>query len=214
MKMKKILFSVVLIIVAMAFTTNLYATPIPLPWLEFGNNFIWDSNSNMLTGDSTLVDGIRYTDNSSIPPPVFPSPDPALWSDVIISLSFDGNNTNDTLTITDGVTTWLSANLDIIGSPIDPLTPGTITVKVELSGLNIATNMGSQWADEFASRIYSTTYPANMLIGWFGYSDLGGGVYRLNGGGKIAPVPEPGTLILLGSGLIGVAFYARRRKVS
>ncbi|MBI4682167.1 MAG: PEP-CTERM sorting domain-containing protein, partial [Nitrospirae bacterium] len=29
--------------------------------------------------------------------------------------------------------------------------------------------------------------------------------------GKLEPVPEPGTLMLLGSGLMGVAFYRRRK---
>ena len=39
--------------------------------------------------------------------------------------------------------------------------------------------------------------------------------FAVNGNydGVAAPVPEPGTLMLLGSGLAGVAFYAKKKKV-
>ena len=42
---------------------------------------------------------------------------------------------------------------------------------------------------------------------WFAGDTLGGG-----DGGSTAPVPEPATLLLLGSGIIGLALYGRRKK--
>jgi len=39
-----------------------------------------------------------------------------------------------------------------------------------------------------------------------------GGLTMLVGVTDVAPIPEPGTLMLLGSGLAGVGFYTRRRK--
>ncbi len=216
--MKRIILICLLTVVSvMLITTNIYATA--LPWLDFGDHLIWNSHQNTVTsghlgdyGDYTFVKSLTYKDGSITPPPIFPPSDPVLYTPVSLSISFDGDNTNDYLKIG----TWLSANLEVTGAAPDPLSasPNPFIVKIKSDGLTVDTGAGSRWADEFFQSIdFSLLYPAELRIAWLGaYIDLGGGLYDVNAVGKVNPIPEPGTLMLLGSGLMGVAFYHRRRK--
>ncbi len=214
--MKRIILICLLTVVSvMLITTNIYATA--LPWLDFGDHLIWNSHQNTVTagslGDGGLafVKSLTYKDGSIVPPPFFTPSDPVLWSPVSLSISFDGDNTNDYLKIG----TWLSANLEVTGPAPDPLagSPNPFDVKIKSDGLIVDTGAGSRWADEFFQSIDSSLlYPAILKIAWLGSHNLGDGIYLLDAPGKVAPIPEPGTLMLLGSGLMGVAFYHRRRK--
>jgi hypothetical protein len=47
---------------------------------------------------------------------------------------------------------------------------------------------------------------------WSENDYLGGESYALAGGGTLAPIPEPGTGLLLALGLVGLAFGGRRRR--
>ncbi|MBI4682132.1 MAG: hypothetical protein HY757_03410 [Nitrospirae bacterium] len=208
--LKRIICIVLLIAAAMLFTETAHASNSYLPWLDFGSTFIWDSNTKTLTNDgfSTYVNSLTYLDGTSSGPPSVSPSDAVLFSSVVFSISFDGDNTNDTLSITSGGTTWLSANLDIIDVTPDPLTgtPNPYTIMLKKNGLTVANGQGSQWADEFYDTINSSlTDPAFMNIAWSDASiDLGNGKYKINAFSKIAVpppvVPEPVSSTLFAAG--------------
>lgn len=208
-----------LLIMALIFVIPLtIAIPVhALPWIDFGSTFIWDDGNKILTNDgpSTYVNSVTYMDGTTAIPFPWPPADGVLGSSVSLNLSFDGDNTNDFLTVTGMGTTWLDADLEIMGAMPDPLSasPNPYKVKIESSGLVVGTGLGSRAIDEFFSRLDMTNlYPAELSFAWIGNSPLGGNIYKINAAGKVNPVPEPGTMMLLGSGLAGIAVYARRRR--
>jgi len=206
--MKKLILCAILVVTAMLVTTNIHATT--LPWLDFGSNMYWDSNTNTLSdGGLSYVNSLTYRDGTIVPPPFFPPSDGILFNQVTFSISFDGSNSNDWINIG----SYFYANLDVVGSPIDPLNsaPNPYVVNIASSGLLLDTGNGSQWADEMGDVLnLSLLYPARLNLAWLGSStDLGNGLYQINANGKVAPIPEPGTLILFGLGLVGL-FYVRR----
>ncbi len=105
-----------------------------------------------------------------------------------------------------GFTTW---SISTAGSTlVDPATPLIINFKYTLLGADrYSSGSGTDWAwDEAqgANSPWSQTY--NLT-----YLQLNPLQFDISGG-STAPVPEPATLLLLGSGIVGLALRGRRKK--
>ncbi|MBI5742108.1 MAG: PEP-CTERM sorting domain-containing protein [Nitrospirae bacterium] len=118
-------------------------------------------------------------------------------------------------TTSDGTIRWeVSGGSTLINSTNDPI---IIDVNFKLlsssmyyyGSASLAGESGdwewdeAQGANTSWSQKYILQGPGIGSIGPFNVPDISGGS---------TAVPEPGTLVLLGSGLVGVAFYARRMK--
>lgn len=197
--MKKRLFSGIIGILSIfMLSSNSFA--VPYPHLDFGFNFNWDgsnySDAFVLTGTATYVDGSMGIDAITN-------------SFVELNLSFDGAQ-NDTLTIAN----WFTADIVITSEAFDPvgMTPNPYTAKLD-NVVALAPAGTSQWLDEFMASINPAyNYDGQLLLSFMSANPLNDGTYLINGAGKIAPIPEPSTILLLGSGLVGLAFYNRRKK--
>ena len=199
-KTKKIFIALSIVALLFISAGPSYSANDPLPWLNFGNNLIWDSNNSTLTNDpSVYVTSVRYLDNSAAN---IYSGDPVLANiifspfsidPVAVDLSISFNGIDDDylkLLATDGSgITWFSANLDVSG-PAPGLSTGLQNYLIKSNGLSVASSAGSRWADEFSSIIdLSATNPAVLGVSWNGISsDNGNGVYQINAFSKLAAV--------------------------
>lgn len=199
---------VFVVAVVMSFANQAKATL--LPWLDFGTQFTWDGSSLYTDQTSTTeyVTTVTYNDLSSDGYP-FPS-DPVIGSEVTMSLSFDGTS-NDWL----NVAGWFSADIIITNPSFNPIgSPLPSPYTAMLNNIVYLGSVGSQWWDEFSATLNpANTYDAELILGFTGSRDTGGGTYLVNGSGKVAPIPEPGTIALLGIGLAGLVGVGVRRKM-
>ncbi|MFQ5900659.1 MAG: PEP-CTERM sorting domain-containing protein [Thermodesulfobacteriota bacterium] len=150
------------------------------------------------------VTGITYNDGTTAP---------ALADSVLgATVRFDYNNslddTDDTFSIFSGAGTFLTADIDwtkgttTVSGPTEIINP---TFAHNLYNVSVNTSLGSRWADELAPEV-ADGFAATMLV------VVDNGIGTSNVMGKVVPTPEPGTLLLLGSGLVGLGLAGRKRK--
>lgn len=101
--------------------------------------------------------------------------------------------------------------LDDAGNVIGTLLPGE-TFDLSTFGLTTFSLVGIDPLLDEADPGFSTAFPT--FLDWTGTADILHMDSIVAGGTPTAPVPEPGTLILLGTGLAGIAFCRHRRKTA
>ncbi len=91
---------------------------------------------------------------------------------------------------------------------------GTVSLISKLDATTLA-QINPMGPGAFSTEVVSMTLPTNpqsYTLSLEAIINHGGGINTSSFDAEIAPVPEPGTILLLGAGLVGVAAFYRRKR--
>ena len=186
------------------------AIPVPLPAADFGGAFSINLSDSTLNWDAVSVYGVwdkngTYTINDEVIGARVGT-DFSGWNFDFntLALTIDPNAAND-FNIGDYLTGMLS-NYSVLSLGV-----GRYQLNALLSDITYNAQ-GSTFIQQFEEATLSSDI-AQVISQEFIMGQPSATALLINTSGKVAPVPEPATMFLLGTGMAGLVAVARRRKV-